>query len=347
MATKILTERFALNPSGVTVDREKGVIRNVRICGETSLNGRKYPPSVLRRDFPKYENAKVYFDHSRVGERSIRDVAGWLSDVKPDADGIPRGNLNLYMTDASAGKVLEAAERNPNQLGLSHVAECKSNFKGGVEIIESIESVVSVDIVTDPATNRGLFESTGVPAVAKMKLSEVFAKIGPKAGAKKWLKMERFLEMSDGAGDLEMDTPPDDATPEATISDALKVLVGSISDAFASGALTAEEAGAKVTAFFKAHADDGKGDANPDEADPAAAESAKKAKGTPKVEAFDAAAFKAELLTEIKTLLTPKVESGDGAEKPKSGARATPKKESKEEKPIPTDAEGLKKFILG
>lgn len=345
MAAKILTERFALNPAGVTVDREKGVIRNVRICGETSMNGRKYPPTVLRRDFPKYENAKVYFDHSRQGERSVRDVAGWLSDVKPDTDGIPRGNLNLYLTDPNSGKVLEAAERNPNQLGLSHVAECKSEFKGGVEVIESIESVISVDIVTDPATNRGLFESKGNP-VAKMKISEVFAKVGPKAGAKKWLKMERFLEMEDGAGDLEMDTPADDTPPDATIADALKVLIGSISDAFAAGEMTADEAGAKVTAFFKAHADEATTADEPAEGDDPPAESKKPGKTAPKAEAFDAAAFKADLLAEIKTLITPKAES-DGAEKPKSGGRTAPKQESKQDdKPIPTDPALLKSFLL-
>ena len=42
---------------------------------------------------------------------------------------------------------------------MSHVADGASNLRGGEEIVEKISEVFSVDLVLEPASMRGLFES--------------------------------------------------------------------------------------------------------------------------------------------------------------------------------------------
>lgn len=62
--------------------------------------------------------------------------------------------------------IVEAAQRNPRRFGLSHHAEGRVVQRQGKSVVESIESVKSVDLVQSPATNQGLFESQAAgPAI--------------------------------------------------------------------------------------------------------------------------------------------------------------------------------------
>lgn len=335
MATKTITEQFAFAADGISVDREAGVIRNVRICGEKSRNGRTYPVAVLRRDYAVYEGAKVYFDHS-IRDRSVRDVAGWLSDVKPDAQGIPRGTLNLYKSDPNSAKVLEAAERNPNQLGLSHVAECRLNSQGTT--VEAIEKIDCVDIVTDPATSKGLFE--GKTVSKKITAREAINAVGPKIGAKKWYAFERLFEMDAAVGDMEVDAV-DPGDGETDLADALKVLISAIVGQFTSGDMTAEEAKTKFGAFIDAHDgkaaadDDGEGDDEGEEGE--TSESAKKKP-------------KALTLEDVRKVVKD-VFAETAPERPKSHGKTKPTKESAGDEgddfELPADAKGLMELIRG
>lgn len=155
-----ISERVSAPLSACRVDEEAGTIGGVLLCGRTSKNNREYPPEVHARDIGKYEDAKVFFNHSRNG----RTFEEWVGVVKGAAisEDRPRGRLELFKSDPRVPKLLEVARKCPDKFGMSHVAVCRTRRgPGGTEVVESIESVESVDIVLDPATTRGLFEGVG------------------------------------------------------------------------------------------------------------------------------------------------------------------------------------------
>lgn len=163
LTTRDLTEY--VQSSASQVDADAGVIRGVRILNPVSRNGpngRRYTPQAIREALGHYEGAKVNFDHppgERAGmERSVRDRGGRLENVREHEGGLA-GDLHVLKSHPYGPAVLEAAERMPDVFGLSHNVQAKVRDERGVEVIESIARVRSVDIVSDPATTRGLFES--------------------------------------------------------------------------------------------------------------------------------------------------------------------------------------------
>jgi hypothetical protein len=150
--------------SGMKVDRDKGVIRDVLVLGLKSRNGRDYSPQALKKAAALYESKVVNVGHpprSEPGkERTFDERFGWLDNIRESSDGL-RGDLNYLKSDPRAEKFCEAAERNPSMFGLSHNAEGRTVRHGDKLLVEEIEQVRSVDIVSDPATTRSLFESMG------------------------------------------------------------------------------------------------------------------------------------------------------------------------------------------
>jgi hypothetical protein len=148
--------------SNMKVDRENGVIHDVLILGHKSRNGRSYLPKALQAAVPMYESRVVNVGHPPRSEpskeRTFDDRFGWLENVKQSSDGL-RGDLHYLKADSRAEKFCEAAERNPAMFGLSHNAEGRTVKRGNEFLVEEIEQVRSVDIVSDPATTRSLFES--------------------------------------------------------------------------------------------------------------------------------------------------------------------------------------------
>jgi hypothetical protein len=157
--TKLLEVTFS---EATQVDREAGVIRNVKVLGRSSRNGRVYSEAALRQAARLYEGLGVNLNHpdrreSSI-ERPVQDGFGWLEGVRLGDDGV-YGDLHYLRSHPHSAVIVEAAERNPRRFGLSHNAEGRVARRDGRTIVESIESVRSVDLVQNPATNRGLFES--------------------------------------------------------------------------------------------------------------------------------------------------------------------------------------------
>lgn len=147
----------------VSVDREKGVLRGVKILGLESANGRTYTRAAIREAASKYEGLYVNRDHpARTGgSRSADDRLGWLEGVRVEGDGL-YGDLHYLMSHPFAARLVEAAERRPGAFGLSHNAQGRGREKAGKFQVENIVSVKSVDLVADPATTKGLFEEQGM-----------------------------------------------------------------------------------------------------------------------------------------------------------------------------------------
>lgn len=142
------------------IDKENGIIYSVRICGKFSRNNRYYSEQVLRQAIPLYEGVKVFIDHSPGGDRSVLDVVGVLRRIRFEDDAL-HGDLHLRRNGRHFEEVLELAEGFSGMVGLSHVADGDCRMRGGREEVLSITEVFSVDLVTNPATNAGMYENTG------------------------------------------------------------------------------------------------------------------------------------------------------------------------------------------
>jgi len=153
-----LTEQTTIAPK--RVDRDAGLIEGVRILGQDSRNGRRYSPRAMAEAARLYEGAPVNVDHPATErkDRPLAEAFGWIRNVRQER-GAVYGDLHYLKSHPQAELVAEAAERNPNRIGLSHHAEGTVRMDGQRVIVETVERVHSIDLVQTPATNAGLFES--------------------------------------------------------------------------------------------------------------------------------------------------------------------------------------------
>jgi len=139
------------------IDKEQGVIRNVAVLGAKSANGYEYKNSALQSAVKVFEGSKVFIDHSeeRSGH-SLKDYAGRLEGLYFDSRNRKvKAKLLRLVNPLHEDWILTLAERDPSGFGLSIDAEVKVDQDDNpVEIIRGF----SVDFVTEPATNVGLFE---------------------------------------------------------------------------------------------------------------------------------------------------------------------------------------------
>jgi len=163
-ATATITTLFEqTNLQSSRVDREAGVIRNVKILGRVSKNGRIYSRPAMKDAAKLYEGIRVNIDHpprhDPERERSFSDTIGQIRNVRIEDDSI-RGDIHYNRSHAMADALAESAERFSNTLGLSHNAKGETRQADGQAVVEAVTRVLSVDIVGIPATSSGLFESS-------------------------------------------------------------------------------------------------------------------------------------------------------------------------------------------
>ena len=146
----------------LTADRQQGILRGVKILGIESRNGNRYSAAALRRALPLYEGIRVNVNHPPRGQedrpRDYRDRIGKLAGVELRADGL-YGALHFNPRHPLAEQLIWEAEHAPENVGFSHNAVGRGRQESGHFLVEEIAEVRSVDLVTDPATTRGLFES--------------------------------------------------------------------------------------------------------------------------------------------------------------------------------------------
>ena len=152
------------NSRGVSlrVDREAGILRGVKILGLESRNNRSYLPEALARAAALYEGAKVNVNHPKgnpLGPRDYQDRLGTIQNVSPRAGEGLFADLHFNPRHALAEQLMWDAEHAPENVGLSHNVEARTSRRGERVVVEEITQVQSVDLVADPATTRGLFES--------------------------------------------------------------------------------------------------------------------------------------------------------------------------------------------
>lgn len=184
-ARRALVETVTAAAAPLKVDRDRGIIRGVKVLGRFSRNTHKHPQAegteyseacmddAVRRRL--YEGVTVRANHppkingrrDPAAERDVHDSLGKITNVRKerDAEGNPGlyGDLHYLKTHPLAESVCEDVERGLGVYGLSHNADAgRDRFDPATRrlVIESLaDDVRSVDLVDRPATNRNLWES--------------------------------------------------------------------------------------------------------------------------------------------------------------------------------------------
>lgn len=153
-----LQEYVSSRGATLVIDREKGLIKGVKILGLESKNGRTYTREAIRQAVDLYEGKRVNVDHAKSGDsRSYRDRMGKLVNVSVREDGL-YGDLHVNPQHMLAEQLFWDAENSPESVGLSHDVSGRVVRRDGKPVVEAINIVRSVDLVADPATTAGLFE---------------------------------------------------------------------------------------------------------------------------------------------------------------------------------------------
>jgi hypothetical protein len=144
------------------VDAAAGVIRGVKVLGLTSRNGRTYLPAALTEAASLYEEAKVNVNHPKgnpAGPRDYQDRIGTIRGVVMQPGEGLFADFHFNPKHAVAEQLVWDAEHAPENVGFSHNVEARLARRDGRVVVEAITRVQSVDLVADPATTRGLFET--------------------------------------------------------------------------------------------------------------------------------------------------------------------------------------------
>lgn len=164
---------FGVKPS--KIDREKGVIPNVKILGPKSpTHNRRYTEEAIQGAVSLYESARVFINHPPKDQRgfgpinrNIGERWGFIESprvLKKEGKIGLFGNLRFNPDHAATNQILWHVENEPQNMGLSHVADGESVIEGAERVITKISEVYSVDLVDRAATNAGLFESIDDPS---------------------------------------------------------------------------------------------------------------------------------------------------------------------------------------
>jgi len=159
--SEVLLEFVDSRGVNMGVDRDKGVIRGVKILGFVSRNGRRYLPDALKQAVKLYENAKVNVNHPKgdpLRPRDYQDRIGIIRNVEVRPDEGLFADLHFNSKHALAEQLGWDAENAPENVGFSHNVQAKTTRHADETVVDAIVKVQSVDLVADPATTRGLFE---------------------------------------------------------------------------------------------------------------------------------------------------------------------------------------------
>lgn len=154
---KIINESAFSSLDSKDIDKENKVIRNISLLGTTSRNNRLYTKAALESAANILEGAPAFYVHSYKQRNAKKELIGKFTDLKV-IDNRVKGTLNVLEKEAPF--IFDLAERMPELAGFSIDATVKYRREGKKEIIEGFLKRKSVDLVTDPATVQGLFEST-------------------------------------------------------------------------------------------------------------------------------------------------------------------------------------------
>ena len=109
-----------------------------------------------------YEGAKVNINHPKghpLSPRDYQDRLGVVRGVEFRAGEGLFGDLHFNPKHALSEQLVWDAEHAPQNVGMSHNVLARTTRSGNDTVVEAITKVQSIDLVADPATTSGLYES--------------------------------------------------------------------------------------------------------------------------------------------------------------------------------------------
>jgi len=138
------------------LDAEARVVRDVAVLGPESRNGRRYSDEALADAARVFEGAKVFANHRAPGSaHDVRDYIGRLEGLRVEDAKVRARELRVL--NESYWPLVAIAERDPEAFGLSIEADVEI-APGPTPVVRRVLRAYSVDLVSEPATNAGLFE---------------------------------------------------------------------------------------------------------------------------------------------------------------------------------------------
>lgn len=160
-----MTQLFeTVHSPSVKVDKEAAIVRGAKFFGLESANSRTYSDGAANDVRKLIESVVINLDHpdrKEAGrERGIMEGFAVPMNAERRTDGI-YGDIQCIKAHPSTAVFLEWAERFPDKLGFSINAEGTIGKQkiGGKAVVESVTSLRSLDLVRNPATTKGIFES--------------------------------------------------------------------------------------------------------------------------------------------------------------------------------------------
>ena len=144
---------------------EGNIIQNVSLLGAVSLNGRVYTREAMQDAVKLYNGVQVFANHpgfqdlTGTGGRKFEDLAGKILNTRLVGDRV-KGDVHLIEDEPIGEKLKKIAEQMPELVGFSHRARGEAErAEDGTVVIKRLLEVKALEIVVDPATTNGLFES--------------------------------------------------------------------------------------------------------------------------------------------------------------------------------------------
>lgn len=215
------------------IDRDKGIIYDVKFLGENSRNppprNNHYPRGTREKAISLMEGVRVNIDHPKKGEeeqtRSYAAGIGVPRNIREAGDGL-RGDFHFNPKHPLAEQIFWDAENCPGNLGFSINGKAKPPvMRDGKRVVEELVELQSVDLVSRPATTMGIFESLE-PSTMTVKIRDVLATAFPK-------HLTLLREMEDAgqvAPAAEMPAPEAGADSTAQANEAFKQMVCAVFD---------------------------------------------------------------------------------------------------------------------
>ena len=165
-----ITELVEAMPAGPIntgkLNRAANIIMGCTLITGRSVNGgrggRRYSDQALCQIAAMAEGLPAFVNHVKPEEafkpRDVKDLIGRHQNVRYDA-ATGRVISDLHLLEHQAPWVFSLAERMGDQIGNSLVSKGLVKMEGDCEVVDSIVALRSGDLVSDPASTRGLFEA--------------------------------------------------------------------------------------------------------------------------------------------------------------------------------------------
>jgi hypothetical protein len=161
------------------LNRDLNIIENTTLISAQSVNGparkRRYSEAALKQIAAMAEGLPAYANHVSpelaFKPRDVRDLIGRHQNVRFDPS-TQTVRSDLHVLAHHTPWVFGLAERLGDVVGNSLVSRGSVKMEGDTEVVDQIAQLRSADLVSDPASTKGLFESLDIwpPSLAPQPL---------------------------------------------------------------------------------------------------------------------------------------------------------------------------------